>query len=88
MARPRIEAEPLTPAQRAARYRASRKSAARMGRLAAVDPKTAAGVSDHALIDTLRQCVTDRDRRNGLRVLALLRKRVEAFEDQVDAFDP
>lgn len=88
MPRQRIEAEPLTPAERAARYRASRKAAARRGRLAAVDPKTAADVSDHALLDTLRQCVTDRDRRNALRVLALLKKRIEAFEDQLDAFDP
>lgn len=88
MARPRIEAEPLTAAERARRYRASRKADARRGRLAAVDPKIAAEVGDHALLDTLRQCFTDRDRRNGLRVLALLRKRVEALEDQVDAFDP
>lgn len=88
MPRQRIEAEPLTPAERARRYRAARKAASHRGRLAAVDPKIAAEVGDYALLDTLRQCFTDRDRRNGLRVLALLRKRVEAFEDQVDAFDP
>lgn len=88
MPRQPIFDEPLTPAERARRYRASRKAASNRGRLAAVDPKIAAEVGDHALLDTLRQCFTDRDRRNGLRVLALLRKRVEAFEDQLDAFDP
>ena len=88
MPRQPIFDEPLTPAERARRYRASRKVAASYGRLAADDPEAASRVSDHALVDTLRACLTDRDRRNGLRVLSILRERVESFEDQVDAFDP
>lgn len=78
----------MTSAERARSYRQRRKETARkLGRLAGVDASIAEKVSTMALMDTLRNCVTQHDRRNGLRVLAVIAARLRELPDQVDAFD-
>ena len=82
--RPAIGETPMTPAERAAAYRARRKQAARKGVLAPVDERVAEVTSDTALLDTLRTAFSRRDRGNSLRVLRLLQERAQKFEDQLD----
>lgn len=88
MARIPIGDVAMTPAERARSYRARRKKAAAVGFLAPVDASIAEATSDMALIDALRWAFTSRDRRNGLRVLALLAQRAQQFDDQGDLYDP
>lgn len=71
----------MTSAERARRYRHDRAKAAQLGRLAAVDDRTAERVSTMALIDTLRDCVTRRDKKNGRNVLRLIGQRLAELDD-------
>jgi len=78
----------MPPAERARKYRERRRDASRrLGRLAGVDETAATKVSTMSLIDTLRDCVTQHDRRNGLRVLRVIGQRLADLEDQTDFFD-
>lgn len=80
--RPPLAAGAMTPAERSRRYRESRSTTAKKyGRLAGVDDDVAERVSTMALIDTLRDCVTRHDKRNGLRVLRVIGKRLSAIDD-------
>ena len=79
--RPRLGADKLTAAECSRRYREKRRREAAKGRIAAVDERTAEHVSTMALIDTLRLCITQGDKANGLNVLRLIGQRIIAMDD-------